>query len=203
MNRHPFAAGSVDDAELVERVKNGQTEAFNELVLRYQDRLFNTCWRICGHLEDARDLTQQAFLKAYESLGGFRHQSAFYTWIFRVAVNLALSHRRSAARHRAVSLDHVDQQGTQAAALARFEQTAVDDAAQRSETVELHGVVARALQSLCDDDRAVIVLRDVEGFDYREIALILDVPAGTVKSRLHRARLALRAAVTPAMTPEA
>src|SRR3989304_4475993 len=84
----------VGDGELVERVQRGQTEAYGELVRRYQDRVFNACWRICGHLEDARDLTQEAFLKAFEGLGSFRQQSGFYTWIFRVAVNLSLSPRR-------------------------------------------------------------------------------------------------------------
>ncbi|MDO8631840.1 MAG: sigma-70 family RNA polymerase sigma factor, partial [Phycisphaerales bacterium] len=91
-------APGCDDRELVRRVKSGQTEAYGELVRRYQDRVFNTCWRICGHLEDARDLTQEAFLKAFESLDAFRQESGFYTWIFRVAVNLSLSHRRSAGR---------------------------------------------------------------------------------------------------------
>jgi RNA polymerase sigma-70 factor (ECF subfamily) len=193
MNRHPLATGSVEDAELVERVNNGHPEAFNELVLRYQDRLFNTCWRICGHLEDARDLTQQAFLKAYESLPSFRHQSGFYTWIYRVAVNLALSHRRSAARHRPVS---IDQAGTQAEALAKVERGPRACDSDRAGDVDLQGAVAHALQSLSEDDRTIIVLRDVEGFDYREIAVILQVPAGTVKSRLHRARMALRTAVS-------
>lgn len=201
MNRHPLATGSVEDAELVERVKSGHTEAFGELVLRYQDRIFNTCWRICGHLEDARDITQQAFLRAYEALPGFRHESGFYTWIYRVAVNLALSHRRSAARRRTISLDGSPQSGTQAESLTRERVTAADATERRTATADLQRAVAHALQELSEDDRAVLVLRDIEEFDYQEIAAILEVPTGTVKSRLHRARMALREAIAPSNAP--
>ena len=95
----------LEDVQLIEKVKAGQTEAYGELVRKYQDRVFNTCWRICGHLEDARDLTQEAFLKTFDNLASFRHQSGFYTWVYRVAVNLAISHRRSAKRRQTVSLD--------------------------------------------------------------------------------------------------
>ncbi len=201
MNRIPGASGPAHDAELVERVKNGQTEAFNELVLRYQDRLFNTCWRICGNLEDARDLTQQAFIKAYEALPSFRRESAFYTWIYRVAVNLALSHRRSSARHRTVSIEQA-LQGSQAETFARSDRTAETGADESAAESDMLRKVAGALHTLEDDDRAVVVLRDIEGLDYREISLILEIPSGTVKSRLHRARLALRAALIPGGNPD-
>ncbi len=182
------------DADLVRRVKRGETEAFGDLVRRYQDRVFNTCWRICGHLEDARDLTQDAFLKALESLGGFREESGFYTWVFRVAVNLSLSHRRTAGRRRTLSLgDAGAAGGTQAEELARQARQPHDgDAARGGTTVESQGRVVQALQALDDEHRAVIVLRDIEGFDYENIGAILEIPPGTVKSRLHRARMALR-----------
>jgi RNA polymerase sigma-70 factor (ECF subfamily) len=194
---------SLEDAQLIERVKAGQTEAYGELVRKYQDRVFNTCWRVCGHLEDARDLTQDAFLKAFESLGTFRQQSGFYTWIFRVAVNLALSHRRSAKRRHATSLDLSSEvSGTQAAGLAQRigQSTESDDPAGLASDAELQSSVARALHSLDDDYRAVVVLRDIEGFDYHEIGEVLGIPPGTVKSRLHRARMALREAIRPGLT---
>ncbi|MEK7732041.1 MAG: sigma-70 family RNA polymerase sigma factor [Planctomycetota bacterium] len=192
------------DGELVERVQRGQTEAYGELVRRYQDRVFNACWRICGHLEDARDLTQEAFLKAFEGLGGFRQQSGFYTWIFRVAVNLSLSHRRNVHRRRTVSLDAASVgTGTQAEELVkRVRNESDDDPTRGPGEAELHAAVARALQELDDDHRAVIVLRDIEGFDYQEIATILQVPPGTVKSRLFRARIALQQAIDPALMRE-
>jgi len=190
----------LEDVELIERVRNGETEAYGTLVRKYQDRVFNACWRISGHLEDARDLTQEAFLKALENLPKFRHESGFYTWIFRVAVNLALTHRRSFKRRRTISLDAVaGSAGTQAEGLARrLETEAAEEAPDQGVgEAELRGQVVRALNRLEDDYRAVIVLRDIEGFDYSEIAGILDVPTGTVKSRLHRARAALGDAVRP------
>ncbi len=200
-------APGCDDRELVRRVKSGQTEAYGELVRRYQDRVFNTCWRICGHLEDARDLTQDAFLKAFESLDAFRQESGFYTWIFRVAVNLSLSHRRSAGRRRMASLEGIAAAGgTQAEELARrVRRSEGDDPSPAASDAELQARIAHALSAaggLDDEHRAVVVLRDIEGFDYRQIAAILDIPPGTVKSRLHRARMALREAMTPARTPK-
>lgn len=215
MNRRPNRQGqesagaslrpvSWEDAALIERVQNGQSDAYGELVRKYQDRVFNTCWRICGHVEDARDLTQEAFLRAYERLADFRQESGFYTWMYRVAVNLALSHRREKGRRRSVSLEDVtDLRGTQAEGLSRDGGPGSgDDPAQRASDRELHGCVARALQNLDDDHRAVVVLRDIEGFDYREIAEILELPPGTVKSRLHRARTAIGEALRTKVVPE-
>lgn len=192
----------MEDGVLVERVKQGQTEAYGELVRRYQDRVFNACWRICGHLEDARDLTQEAFLKAFEGLSNFRQQSGFYTWIFRVAVNLSLTQRRNAHRRRTVSLDTGSTAtGAQADELVKRVQDESDNDPTRGPgDAELHAAVARALQELHDEQRAVIVLRDIEGFDYQEIAAILQVPPGTVKSRLFRARIALQQAIDPAIS---
>lgn len=197
-------SASLEDAALIQSIRNGRTEAYGKLVQKYQDRVFNTCWRICGHLEDARDLTQEAFLKCFEHLPGFRHQCAFYTWIFRVAVNLALSHRRNLKRRDTVSLEEgFDWTYSQAGSLARRVHSPVEhspsDVASRA---ELHGRVIRALQALDDDHRAVVVLRDVEGFDYREIAEILEIPAGTVKSRLHRARESVAQALRSTVFPD-
>lgn len=210
MNRRPkrgdntdFARRSrpipLEDAALVEKVNAGQPEAFGELVRKYQDRVFNTCWRICGHLEDARDVTQEAFLKAFENLGTFRQQSGFYTWIFRIAVNLALSHGRKAVRRRTESLNrNPDMSGTQAADLAqRLDGQSVADPVDCAGDAEMHAAVARALHALEEEQRAVIVLRDIEGLDYQEISVILAIPPGTVKSRLHRARMAIRQALLP------
>lgn len=196
--------GPLEDAEIVRQVKGGRSEAYGELVRKYQDRVFNTCWRICGHLEDARDLTQEAFLKAFENIADFRERSGFYTWIFRVAVNLALSHQRKAARRHTVSLDaERGATGTQAEALVRqVGHASRDDPARTASESELQGCVVRALQALDDDHRAVIVLRDLEGLDYQEIAEVLDIRLGTVKSRLHRARMALHQAIPPALAPD-
>ncbi|MFQ5463446.1 MAG: RNA polymerase sigma factor [Phycisphaerae bacterium] len=187
----------VEEAQLVEKAKHGETEAFEVLVRQYQDRVFNTCWRISGHLEDARDLTQEAFLKALENIAGFNYQSSFYTWLFRIAVNLALSHKRKTARRRTISLDRgIGEEGTQADALKHL--IAADsehDPVVAATKAEMQGMVARGLQALDENQRTVVVLRDLEGFDYHEIGEILGIPPGTVKSRLFRARMALHQAI--------
>lgn len=188
---------SMQDAELINRIRTGQTEAYGDLVRKYEDRVFNTCWRICGHLEDARDVTQEAFLKAYEGLSEFRRESGFYTWIFRIAVNLALTKRRDAARRRTISLDEAaGSLGIQARDLLRRASQKSDPGS--DEVTELHGRLVSAIHDLEPDYRAVVVLRDIEGMDYETIAGILDVPTGTVKSRLHRARVILSTALQPA-----
>lgn len=186
------------DVELVEKVKAGQIEAFGELVEKYQDRVFNAAWRICGHLEDARDITQDAFVKALENIGSFRQQSGFLTWVFRIAVNLALSHRRKQKR-RAVSLEQIGVDTQADGLVRRIAQASEGDPAVSAGEGEVQSVVARALCAMDEQQRAVIVLRDIEGLDYREIGEILEIPPGTVRSRLHRARKALRHAVNPGL----
>ena len=191
----PASAVSFEDAVLVRQVQAGQAHAFAELVRKYQDRIYNTCWRICGNAEDARDMTQEAFLKAFELIDTFRGKSAFYTWIFRIATNMSISHRRKSARRTAISLDDPvsregDGSGTSLGRLVRDER-APDPAAgpMAKETQEL---LARALAALEAEARAAVVLRDVEQFDYQQIADVLEVPVGTVKSRIYRGRQALR-----------
>ena len=205
MSEQPQRVGGFEDALLVEQVQAGRTEAYAELVRRHADAVFNTCWRVCGNLEDARDLTQEAFLRAFEGIGRFRGQSAFKTWIFRVAVNLALSHRRKKRGRQMLSLDQPagSAAGTQAERLAqRIADEGQAEPPAAASGAELQGKVLRALQGLDEDQRAVVVLRDIEGFDYQQIAAILEVPPGTVKSRLHRARMALREALAPVWEQE-
>lgn len=186
---------SFEDAGLLEQCRQGELSAFARLVAKYQDRIYNACWRICGHREDARDLTQQTFANALESIGTFRGSSSFYTWLFRIAVNLAISHQRSQARTASLSLDSpTDRDGRhQASSLAaRLPNPGSLEPHDQLGRRELHSLVARALQNLDEEHRVVVVLRDIEGFDYQQIAEILQVAVGTVKSRLHRARMALR-----------
>lgn len=189
----------LEDLELVERVRGGESAAYGDLVRKYQDRVFNTCVRISGNVEDARDHTQEAFLRAFARFAEFKGLSSFYTWVFRIAVNLALTEKRASGRRQTVSLD-VDPaiHGTQAAELGRRlgdRTTAAGDGAVTE--AEIHGHLLRALQALDTEFRAVIVLRDIEGLDYQQIGEILEVPAGTVKSRLHRGRMLLRQAILP------
>ena len=183
------------DAELVQACCDGQTDAFQGLVERHQDRVYNTVYRMVGSPEDARDIVQDAFLKAYENLSEFRGASSFYTWLFRIAVNLALTFRRRSRRLRLVRPTEdemsIQMSHSQAGRLVEEGPEAAMESAEREQ------LVSEALESLDGDHRAAVVLRDIEGLDYRAIAEILDVSTGTVKSRIHRARIALRDRLRP------
>lgn len=177
-----------DDATLVREVQAGRTDAFAHLVTRYQDRVFNACWRICGHPDDASDLTQEAFLKAFSAIATFQGKSGFYTWLFRIAMNLALSQRKRVKLRYVASLDD---DGDRSNAERVPDRRSVDPS-DRAATNEVRDRLARALGELDAHHRVVIVLRDIEAFDYERIAHILGVAVGTVKSRVFRARKALR-----------
>jgi len=184
-----------DELQCIERARAGDAKAFGLLVERYQDRVFNVCVRILADRAAAEDLTQEAFVKAFTSITGFDGRAAFFTWLYRIAVNLCLSARRRPTRPT-VSLD-AESDGryaaTGAARLAGDGPSPDVQAARREE----HGLVLAALAELDEEHRAVVVLRDIESLDYGEIAEILQVPTGTVKSRLHRARMALRERLGP------
>lgn len=201
MDKHA-SEGNFEDAVLVRRVQAGEVHAFTMLVTKYQDRVFNTCWRICGNHADAGELTQDAFLKAFEAIGGFHGKSAFYTWVFRIAVNQSLSWRRKQQKRKTVSLDAAhgacdDDGGTLGMKIASDE---AEDPADTVEAVERQQLVTDALGKLDAEQRAVLVLRDIEGMDYQNIADILELAVGTVKSRIFRGRAALRELLCDAMS---
>ncbi len=179
------------DELLVARAQRGDAAAFGLLVQRYQDPLFNGICRMIRQREDAEDLAQEAFVKAFSGIAAFRGQSSFYTWLYSIAFNTVISHRRKTG-----SLKHLNPVplyetfGDDSRGYEVEDDTERPDAAM--ERRELHGRLEQAVAALEDDHRAVIVMRDIEGFDYQEIAEVLGCPAGTVKSRLHRARQALR-----------
>jgi RNA polymerase sigma-70 factor (ECF subfamily) len=180
---------SQEDSRLVARCQGGDLEAFNQLVLKYQDRVFDTVYRMVGEYADAQDLAQACFVKAYLAVGEFRGQSSFYTWLFRIAVNEALSERRRTARgqRHAPTFCQTPEDLGAAAADARTHQPA--EAAEQNEE---RLAVVEALRRLDPEQRAVIVMKDLEGADYGQLAEVFQCPRGTVKSRLHRARQALR-----------
>ena len=175
-------SGSTDDQDLIDACREGKTDAFGVLVRRYQDRLYPTALRLTGCAEDAQDLLQETFIRAYEKLGKFHGESAFYTWVYRIAVNLALSGRR---RRRPV---------------ARLDDAAADPPVDRGETdpalplerAERDKTIQDALDALAPDHRVVVVMKEYDGLRYEDIAAALGVPVGTVRSRLHRARCDLR-----------
>lgn len=187
---------SFEDAALVEQSRRGDMQAFGALVAKYQDRIYNLVLRMCGSHADAEEIAQETFLKALERISQFRGQSQFYTWLFRIAANLAISKRRRGGRVRFHSLGGAgdDYEGSQAdaltAAMAKRRSAAPDAAAISAETGRR---VMQALEELDDEFRLVVVLCDIEGMDYAKIADVLEAPVGTVKSRLHRARCMLKA----------
>lgn len=174
--------GRDDDQSLVEACRSGSVEAFGVLVRRYEDRLYATLLGLVGRPEDAHDLLQDAFLRAYQKLGGFHGDSSFYTWVHRIAVNLALSDRR----RRRPATGHAESWAEPIADPSHADPTLPAERAEREAAVQ------RALRSLAPDHRAVVVLKDLDGLRYEEIAAILAIPVGTVRSRLHRARGELR-----------
>ncbi len=186
------AGQAPDDRDLVAQSRQGDMTAFSLLVEKYQDRLFNTTYRLCGNYQDACELTQEAFLRALKGIAGFRSDAKFYTWLFRIALNLTRSHRRRAARRSSRSLDQPDGTLELASQAARLGAADCPSPAERAEQTERNTKVTAALDRLAQQYKTVIVLCDVEGLNYREIAQIVGVPVGTVKSRVHRGRLTLR-----------
>lgn len=191
------SAASRDGAleqQWVAQAVGGDAEAFGRIVQRHQDRLYGTVLRLVGSAEDARDLVQETFVKAYEQLGTFRGASSLYTWMFRIAVNASLSHRRRGKHDRAAARIEADNGNGQPVAWA---DPAAPDPADPLMGAETEAAVQRALGELDADHRAVVVLRDLQHYGYQEIADILGVPPGTVKSRVHRARMELRERLRP------
>lgn len=188
--------GSDDEHSLIEACRAGRTEAFGVLVQRYQDRLYPTMLRLTGSSDDALDLLQDAFLRAFEKLDSFHGGSSFYTWVYRIAVNLALSGRRRRRALRVVGL-----QRGEAAVDPPGDPTA-NDPTLPLERLERDSMIQAALDSLAADHRAVVVMKEFDGLRYEEIALTLGVPVGTVRSRLHRARLELRDRLKGLAAPE-
>jgi RNA polymerase sigma-70 factor (ECF subfamily) len=178
---------SADDPDLIAQCLRGDTAAFGLLVRRYQDRLFNTVYRMVGNADDAQDVVQEAFLSAFQSLDGFKGDSLFFTWLYRIAVNTAISHKR---KHRvAVSLDS-GRNGE--FPIEPHDPSAMSVPGHSLEQAEQERRVQLALSRLSVEHRAVLIMKDMEGQKYETMAEILQVPIGTIRSRLHRARLELR-----------
>lgn len=173
-----------DDAQLIDEALAGVSASFGQLVAKYQDRLYNTLVHVLGSRDDAYDVAQDAFVQAFLKLESFQRSSAFYTWLYRIAVNLAISQRRR--RKTTGSLDDGKQQtGDEPAGRA-------DPPNARIEQRERAQQVQAALATLSDDHRTILILREIDGCCYETIAQMLDLPVGTVRSRLHRARMELR-----------
>ncbi|PHR99764.1 MAG: RNA polymerase subunit sigma-70 [Blastopirellula sp.] len=174
----------VDDSLVIDQVLAGESSSYSLLVRKYQNRLFNTLVQILGSREDAEDVVQEAFVQAYVKLDTFQGNSTFYTWLYRIAFNIAISLRRK--KRPVLSVD----QGRELAGEEPVDSTEAPD--QRMQREESISQVHQALHQLSEEHRSILVLREIEGTDYEQISEILDLPIGTVRSRLHRARLQLK-----------
>jgi RNA polymerase sigma-70 factor (ECF subfamily) len=190
----PSSGVELSDLELVRRAQRGERGAFDLLVLRYQHKVIKLVARLLRDPTEAEDVAQEAFVKAYRALGSFRGDSAFYTWLYRIAVNTARNTMASRQR-RPLAYE---------AELSETEQSAVESRMRHNDTPEastlsdeIHATVNRAVAELPEDLRTAIILREVEGLSYEEIAAAMDCPVGTVRSRIFRAREAIDRSLKP------
>jgi RNA polymerase sigma-70 factor (ECF subfamily) len=182
------------DAELVARVKKGDRHAFDLLVIRYQQRVVSLILRYVKDHSEALDVAQEAFIKAYRALPRFRGDSAFYTWLYRIAVNTAKNHLASASRRTGVAdIDAELAERTEDSWRLRELSTPEHYLCEKEMVAILH----QAIQDLPEDLRTALTLREMEGLSYEEIAEVMDCPIGTVRSRIFRAREAVDAQIKP------
>ena len=177
-------AVKLNDTDIVKQAQNGNRQAFSELVQRHQASVYRSCYRILGHDEDAKDASQETFLRAYRKLDTFQGRSTFKTWLLRVAMNVSLNEHTSRSRRRKASYTNTD-----LLAQSIPSPEAPEDELIRSEAaVRMHD----ALELVRPEQRAAIVLRDVDGLAYQEIAKTLEIAEGTAKSWVHRGRKRLK-----------
>lgn len=185
---------ALDDRALVTRVQEGDRDAFSTLVVRYQERVYNLVLRGLTDQDAALDVAQEVFLKAYRGLARFQGESQFFTWLFRITMNETITARRRRDRRgRPISLDRTDEDGEKRS----DPPAATDDPGAAVARLDDQALVQQAIAGLEDEQAEVLLLRDIDGRSYQEIAEILECPLGSVKSRIHRARLALKDKLAP------
>ena len=180
------------DQQLVERVQNGDKQAFDMLVLKYQSRVMSLVQRLIRDHHEAQDIVQEAFIKAYRALPRFRGDSAFYTWLYRIAVNTAKNHLASKGRRPAI--EGVELEEAEIVGIPKLQDNETPEHQLLRD--ELQQVVFGAINNLPDDLKTAITLREFDGLSYEEIAHIMDCPVGTVRSRIFRAREAIDKQIT-------
>ena len=183
------------DQQVVERVQRGDKHAFDLLVTKYQRKLGRLISRFVRDSAEAEDVTQEAFIKAYRALPGFRGESAFYTWLYRIGINTAKNHLLANKRRAPTStpFDAEDSESFEDASLLREVNTPENELMSK----QVVGVVQASLQQLPEDLRTALTLREIEGLSYEEIAIVMDCPIGTVRSRIFRAREAVAENLRP------
>jgi RNA polymerase sigma-70 factor (ECF subfamily) len=183
----------MEEKELIRRSQKGDGEAFGTLVERYKGKVFNLAYGFARDRAEADDLAQEIFIKAYFALPKFRFESEFGTWLYRIAMNHIKDHlRKSKTRSKDISLQDVGEQALAAES---------PGPEQRQDEERRRAIVAEAVRELPEKYRAVVTLRDIEGFSYEDIARILRLSPGTVDSRLHRGRRKLREKLAAQLSP--
>ena len=175
----------MDEKALIERAAKGDGEAFSQLMAAQEGRMYAVALRMCGHREDAQDCLQEAMLRIFRSISGFKGQSSFATWVYRITMNTCLDELRKKRNRTSTSLDGLLEAGWSPS--DEFD-TPERHALNREKSAEIRRVIAE----LPEDMRAAVVLRDIEGLSYEEIARVLDINVGTIKSRISRGREKLR-----------
>ncbi len=187
-----------DDKELVERFQNGEQEVFNELVTRYQGKIYNLVYKYVPNSETAKDLTQEIFIKAYRALPHFKRQSAFYSWLYRIAVNLCIDFIRQQKRGQTLSFEDLPTGGNDEAAFNDVSPLPPD----QIEMKELGQIIGQAVQQLPPKQQHVFNLRYHDGLQLKEIAAQLDRSEGTIKAHLHHAHKRLQTLLIPYLKNE-
>jgi len=177
---------------LVRRLRDRDERAFRELLESHRDRVYNITYRMLGNRAEAEDVAQEVFITVFKTIDSFREESKFSTWLYRVAVNHCKNRIKYLARRHDRDRDELDETSHSANGAIMNVQLRTPQPDRALEGVQMEGILQKAIESLDDDHRIVVVLRDIEDLTIEEICEITGLPDGTVKSRLHRARLALR-----------
>ncbi|MFA6947863.1 MAG: sigma-70 family RNA polymerase sigma factor [Eubacteriales bacterium] len=181
-----------DEAKLITLACGGNSEAFGELVSHYESFVYNVVYQIMGNREDALDISQDSFIKAYRSLSSFRGDCRFSTWLYRIAVNTSKDALRSRSKHNVTSLTEFEDGDDETKNIDIPDDTPENMPEEALDGDERRRAVRLAIEALSEDHRAVVLLRDVSGYSYEDIAEMLGLEIGTVKSRLNRARLGVK-----------
>ena len=187
-----------DERELVERFQNGEQEVFNELVIRYQGKIYNLVYKYVSNSETAKDLSQEIFIKAFRALPNFKRQSAFYSWLYRIAINLCIDFIRQQKRGRALSFEDLTAGGNDEMVFNDVGPLPPD----QLETKELGHIIGQAVQQLPPKQQRVFNLRYQDGLQLKEIAAQLDRSEGTIKAHLHHAHKRLQTLLVPYLKNE-
>lgn len=185
------------DQTLIDQCLAGRRDAFGQLVERYQHRLYRGLLHVLGSADEAQETAQEAFVHAFEKLGSYKGQAAFYSWLFRIALNASISARRKSRRMSASVESRREENGVEP-----LDENPSAEPSYAMDVSDRQRLVRQALAELSEEFRTALVLKEMDGMSYEEIAEVVDVPLGTVRSRIHRARLELRSKLSMLLKPE-